>query len=61
MNRPKDRRAEVQRYADAHNGEHPDWCECERCIQELMSNHQSSNRKGGDFLRTVIEYDGTND
>lgn len=40
---------------------HPDWCECERCIRELMSNHDSSNRKGNDFLRAIMEYDGVRD
>lgn len=54
----KDRRAEWLRYVEAHKGQRPDWCECQRCIRELMSNHDSSNRKGNDFLASLMRYDG---
>lgn len=58
MRATKDRRTEWHRYVDSHNGEHPDWCGCRRCIRELMANHDSSNRKGNDFLAVLMQYDG---
>lgn len=39
--------------------QHPDSCECERCIRFLMEEDTTrGNHKGGAFLRSVIEYDG---